>query len=293
MGGKYCLWPEYDNSDSLDLTRIIGAKGKNLREIQKLFPQRVPSWFSVTVDAYQDIELEKAVNSEQDFLDQLTEYFNKLFDLSSSGLFVVRSSATVEDNASSSFAGLFTSYFGIETIDAVNVNIRKCWQSITNNPGIKSYSKSLLLNIAECKMGVIIQQQLQPDVAGVLFTANPINNDTGQYVIESNWGLGLSVVNGSVTPDSFIVSIDKSFEIDKRISSKDSMIYASKSELITQNVPDHLKSRPTLNDEQIIELSKIAKSIADYFGSPQDIEWALEGDHFFILQSRPITTLGW
>ncbi len=173
----------------------------------------------------------------------------------------VRSSATAEDLADSSFAGQFDTFLNIKTEKELFDSIRKCWNSI-NSERVIVYMKNK--GIKQVQMAVIVQKMIQADFAGVMFTLDPIDKE--HILIEAAKGLGDRIVSGKITPSSFMVDKNK-FDIVDR-SNKDN-----------------------IDSKLIIEIAKIGKKIEDYYKKPQDIEFAIKNNEIFILQSRPITTL--
>jgi pyruvate,water dikinase len=145
-------------------------------------------------------------------------------------------------------------------------------------------------------ISVGVQKMVNAKSAGVMFTLDPTTGDPSRIVIEANWGLGESVVSGSVNPDKFVVD-RVIFEIsEKKISTKNvmSVFDPEKGEVICTDVPPEKKTIPCLNDDEIIEIARCGKQIHEHYNSPQDVEWAIDKDmpfpeNVFIVQSRPET----
>ncbi len=178
----------------------------------------------------------------------------------------VRSSATSEDGQEHAWAGQLDSFLNISEKDLVE-KIQHCWASLFT-PRAIFYRFEKGLHTTQISVAVVVQKMIQSVVSGVAFSVHPVTQDKNQLIIEAVHGLGEAIVSGSVTPDSYVVKKDTKT-------------------ILESNPID----KPTLTDEQIMELSDIVIQIENHFGFPCDIEWAFEKDKFYILQSRPITTL--
>jgi pyruvate,water dikinase len=183
----------------------------------------------------------------------------------------VRSSATGEDSAQASFAGLQDTYLGVSGLPAVLDRVRSCWASLYNDESV-AYRRRLGLPERGLSMGVVVQDMLSPRAAGVMFTRSPVSGDRSVVVIEGTWGIGSALVAGEVTPDSFTVS-----KVTAEISGR-------------RLAPEPRLGRPCLTDDEARALAQVARRVEDHFGTPQDIEWALlDDDRIMLLQSRPET----
>ncbi|HHU70006.1 MAG TPA: phosphoenolpyruvate synthase [Thermoanaerobacterales bacterium] len=210
----------------------------------------------------------------------------------------IRSSATAEDLPEASFAGQQDTYLEIKGIDEVVSHVKKCWASLWTARAIY-YRERQGFNHFEVSLSVVVQKMVNSEKSGVMFTANPVNNNTNEIMINASWGLGEAIVSGAVTPDEYIVEKDSLSIVEKHIADKKVMIIKKDSGVgtVEVNVEDYLgfdKVRTQcLSDEEIKELSRIGIAIEELYGSYQDIEWAFDKDtkKLYILQSRPITTL--
>lgn len=211
----------------------------------------------------------------------------------------VRSSATAEDLPDASFAGQQDTYLHIHTKDEVVNHVKKCWASLWTARATY-YRQEQGFDHFEVSLSAVIQKMVNSGKAGVMFTANPISNDRSEIMINSSWGLGEAVVSGSVTPDEYI--LDKS-----QFGLKDEIIAEKKTMIVNRNdgvgtvdvsVKDYLGpdfvTRSSLDQTQLSELYQAAIVIEDIYSQPMDVEWALDNDtnELYILQARPITTLG-
>ncbi len=206
----------------------------------------------------------------------------------------VRSSATAEDLPGASFAGQQDTFLWVRGNEEVLEKIKSCMSSLFTARAI-SYRIKKGFPHEKVLISVGVQKIVDAKAAGVMFTLNPVNGDPSKVVIEGSWGLGETVVSGQVNPDKFVV--DKVvFEINERIVSPKTIEckYEAGKGVIHCDVPLAQQNISCLEDKEIIELVKVAKQIEDHYGSPQDIEWAIEKHktfpfNIFILQSRPET----
>ena len=207
----------------------------------------------------------------------------------------VRSSATAEDLPTASFAGQQDTYLWIQGKDKVLEKVRDCWASLFT-PRAISYRVKNNFPHDKVLISVGVQRMVNSKAAGVMFTLNPTDGDPSKVVIEGSWGLGETVVSGSVTPDKFV--IDKVIlEVSERTISKKHIqcIYnPDGGGTIDTDVREDLQTKCCLEDQEIRELVRMAKKIEDHYGRPMDIEWAIDKDipfpeNIFIVQARPET----
>jgi rifampicin phosphotransferase len=203
--------------------------------------------------------------------------------------YAVRSSATAEDLPTASFAGQQDTYLNIIGREAILKHISKCWASLFTE---RAVIYRLQNGFDHCKvyLSVVVQKMVLPQAAGILFTADPVTSNRKVLSIDASFGLGEALVSGLVNADNYKVQNGK--VIDKKISTKKLAIYALKDgSTKEQEIETEKQNRQALTDEQILQLESIGRKIEEHFGCPQDIEWCLVHDTFYIVQSRPITTL--
>ncbi len=211
------------------------------------------------------------------------------FDSLNTDYVAVRSSAACEDSQKHSWAGRLDTFLNTDS-SALLENIRKCWASMFSLRSIH-YALAQSREDVDFAVAIIVQKMLKPEVSGVCFTINPVSQACDQIIIEAGYGLGESIVGGLITPDMYIVG-KRELEIrEAKIGRQITMISQAKEGNRQVSVPDEISRRQKLRDMQIMELAKLCKDVEKLFGMPQDIEWALEGEKLFILQSRPIVTL--
>ena len=296
---------------------IVGGKGANLGEMTSA-KINVPSGFVITADAYRDflkvnaidslIEngIKKSADDEKILLNEAEHFRGKIksgkfpeqleniirekyFNLGNNTRVAVRSSATAEDLPDASFAGQQETYLNVQGIESVLNGVRNCYASLWGNRAV-SYRFHQGYDQTSVSIAVVIQEMIESEKSGVLFTVNPVNKKENEMQINASFGLGESVVSGRVTADSYI--IDKSGNIiEVNIGSKETQIIYGDKETVEVSVnPDKRKTR-ALNDREILELMKCGLEIEKHYGMTMDIEWAIKNDIVYILQARAITTL--
>ncbi|MFJ5960439.1 PEP/pyruvate-binding domain-containing protein [Pseudarthrobacter oxydans] len=202
----------------------------------------------------------------------------------------VRSSATAEDLASASFAGQQETSLNVRGLVELATAVIGCWASLWTARAM-SYRAREGVEPGQVRLAVVIQQMVEADAAGVMFTANPANGRREQTVISAAWGLGESVVSGTVTSDDVVVDAGTGSVLSRRTADKDVMTVYAENGTREQPVAAARRREPVLDDREAAELAGHGRRAAAHFGAPQDIEWARAGGRFFILQSRPITAL--
>ena len=213
------------------------------------------------------------------------------------GLVAVRSSATAEDLPEASFAGQQTSYLNVQGEDEVLLAVQGCWASLFESRAI-FYRAHQGYDHISVGLAAVVQRMVQSEVSGVLFTVEPVSSDKSKIVIETVWGLGEAIVSGSVTPDYIVVDKENMRILERKVSAQDWKLvrnpnfnwdkeYAN----VKYPVPENERTLEKLDPDRIIELARLACRIEDHYGVPQDIEWGWEKGKFYILQSRPVTTL--
>lgn len=308
----------FQEIDKTDLN-LAGGKGANLGELSKITGIQVPPGFCISTSAFKRIiEQTPSIN---DLLDQLSllkgEDRNKIAELSAeirktiAGItipqdiieeitdqlstlganngYAVRSSATAEDLPTASFAGQQDTYLNCVGTEAILNHISQCWASLFTERAV-IYRLQNGFDHRKVQLAVVVQQMVFPQVAGIVFTADPVTGNRKVLSIDASFGLGEALVSGLVNADNYKVRNGEL--LDKKISSKKLAIYAlQEGGTQEQKIGPELQNHQALSDEQILQLAHIGRKIEAHFGSPQDIEWCFVDGIFYILQSRPITTL--
>jgi pyruvate,water dikinase len=203
----------------------------------------------------------------------------------------VRSSATTEDAADASFAGLQDTYLWVSQVDSVIRKIRSCWASLYSLESL-SYRRRQGIAEAAVAMAVVVQTMVDARTAGVMFTRSPISGDRSVVTIEGAWGLGSAVVSGEVTPDRWVVG-KITGEISVRDISNKAIRHAQSPAGGVEELPveESLRREPCLSDQELESLRAIGRQVERHYGRPQDIEWAIDRhtQQILLLQSRPET----
>jgi pyruvate,water dikinase len=322
QGTKNIVW--FDEVTKVDIP-LVGGKGANLGEmVHSEIP--VPPGFIVTADAYfkflhsanltdeirrylenlnvndskklqqvSDLIKDKisSVPMPPDMVKEIKEAYRKL----GQGLVAVRSSATAEDLPEASFAGQQRTFLNIQGEDDVVAAIQGCWGSLFE-PRAIFYRQENGFDHFKVGIAVPVQKMIQSEASGVMFTIEPLSNDTNNILIEAVFGLGEAIVSGDVTPDQYLLNKNDVTIIDKKIQKQEWQLVknakAVSGELepnIKVPIPAATQSKQKLADKDIIALAKLGKMIEEHYEFPQDIEWAKQGTQIYILQTRPVTTL--
>ncbi len=201
----------------------------------------------------------------------------------------VRSSATAEDGAEHAWAGQLDSFLNTDQ-DTLLKNVRRCWSSLFT-PRAIFYRFEKELHGTDISVAVVVQKMVQSEVSGIAFSVHPVTEDHNQLIIEAGYGLGEAIVSGSITPDSYVVEKEPRNILDTNIADQKRGLFRSGAGNEWKEINSGEGNKQKLSNDQILELSEIILGIENHYGFPCDIEWAYEGGKFYIVQSRPITTL--
>ncbi len=203
----------------------------------------------------------------------------------------VRSSCIDEDREATSFAGQHDTYLNIAGSAAVLEAVEKCWASARNEPAL-FYRKFHQLSTSRVRIAVIVQQFIAADTAAVAFSINPVTGNEQEIIINANLGLGPSIVDGSTTPDTYIVDKHNLAHIsDHQLHKKTIMtVPDAGSGVKNVTIPKFLRTKPALSDAQITEIAATALDLEQQKGYAVDIECAFKSDTLYLLQCRPVST---
>ncbi len=202
----------------------------------------------------------------------------------------VRSSATDEDGQKASFAGQYETYLNQVGIDAVAKAVVRCWTSVYSD-SVQEYRRQQGQLTENPQIAVLVQQMVAADISAVVFSANPVSNNQEEIIINASWGLGESIVGGTVTPDTYVVCKSDLTLIRQEIADKQLMTIMTNNGTKEVTVPRLLSEQPALTKTQAIELAKLALALEERMGELVDIECAFQANKLYLLQCRPITTL--
>jgi pyruvate,water dikinase len=203
----------------------------------------------------------------------------------------VRSSAVDEDGATRSFAGQYETSLNIVGVDAVAAAIVRCWTSVRTARALV-YRQGQGLSTAGVRLAVLVQQLVPADAAAVVFSANPVTGSRDEVVINAGWGLGESIVSGTVTPDTYVIRKADLVMVSRAIAEKRRMTVLAPTGTQEVLVPRQQQRAPSIDDAQVVELARLGIALESAMGWPVDIECAYHGRDLYLLQCRPITTLG-
>jgi len=203
----------------------------------------------------------------------------------------VRSSATDEDGATRSMAGLYESYVNLRGTAAVLDAVSRCYASFWSERAIAH--RASRGSDGPAAMAVVVMSMVSCETSGVAFTAHPLTGDRDVVVINAGWGLGDAIVSGAITPDSFVVRKEPLSIAEREIGEKRAGVYfGTEAPGTFEREHDHERAvAPSLTDEQALEVARTAVAIEAHYGAPQDVEWGIAHGRLYVLQSRPITTL--
>ncbi len=260
---------------------LVGGKGLSLGKAATAgLP--VPAGFVVTTQAYRRLA-ERGIRSDAGFVRAVGGAYESL----GGGLVAVRSSATAEDAADTSFAGQQETILGVEGEEKILDAIERCWRSLFTERAV-AYREKQNIDASGLAMAVVVQKLVPAEAAGVLFTRDPLDADGKRMLIEAAWGLGEVVVSGRVQPDRFTLDRSTGAVLSRELGSKAVRVVAG----IEEHVPPELQRQFCLTDDALARLAELGRAVEAFYGDARDVEWAHAGGTFHLLQARPITVAG-
>ena len=266
-------------------TKLLDDTAKEIRELilkspmpEDLAQAIIEDYGNLDAD---DVEMRKQGSA----LDLITKSPEPVF-------VAVRSSATAEDLAEASFAGQQDSFLNVKGNADLLLHVKKCFASLFTARATY-YRNKQGFNHLEAKLAVVVQKMVNSDKSGVIFSKDPsYNNDN--VVIEAVWGLGEGIVSGIISPDHYVVSSDGEMEIKERKigTKKIALTRDSSGAKVEVKLKDELAKKQVLKDYEIKKLAEYALKLENHYGKPQDIEFAIENENIYIVQTRPVTTIG-
>ncbi len=308
----------------------VGGKGANLGEMYNIgLP--VPPGFFITAQTYKEFIEETNIKEKIEQIlhgldventDQLQEKANEVQKLivktpipkkiqeeiveayeiicteedvnkKSDPLFVaVRSSATAEDLPTASFAGQQATFLNVRGKEELIKAVSLCWASLFTARAVYYREKN---NFEHMKVliSVVVQKMVNSEKSGIMFSVNPSTNNESEIVIEAGWGLGEAVVSGSINPDLYVVDKDTMRIKKKELKKQNWGLFRDPKtgKNIKKEIPPDMEAKQVISDPQILQLAELAKKIEEHYGKPQDVEWAIENNQIYIVQSRAVTTI--
>ena len=307
---------------------LVGGKGLNILKLGKI-KVNIPPGFIVNTNAYKEfieksayhdqlidlfsknVEPKDILNHSKElksliirsrFPDYIKKEIKEVFDEINNDFkkelsYAVRSSATIEDSKAFSFAGQAESFLNNKNFDEILLSIKNCWSSLFSPQALlyllQMKKKGIDFSLIHINMAVIIQEMINSDISGVLFSINVLDNNTTQMLINSTWGLCETVTDNLVVPDMIILNKNEFKIIKCDIGKKEKKSIQNPKGSGTIIIENDLHSRSvcSLTDKQLHQLYDLGLKLESEFNYPQDIEWAIQNDIIYVLQTRPITTL--
>jgi phosphoenolpyruvate synthase/pyruvate phosphate dikinase len=266
---------------------LTGAKAAHLGRLSAL--HRVPPGFCLTAEAHRRAVLGGLTPALRDALAAGYARLAQRTGLAEPCV-AVRSSAIDEDGPTASFAGQHDTFLNISGVDAVADAIERCWAS-ARAEAVLTYRRQHGLPLDDLRLAVLVQQLAPADVSIVMFSANPVSGARDELLITASWGLGESIVGGTVTPDSWRVSKVDLEPLETRLGAKQRMTVAIPGGTREVDVPRLLRGQLTLSAAQLLEVAQLGLALEAQMGWPVDVECAYAGGQLYLLQCRPITTL--
>ena len=313
-----CYVLEFQEVDQTQVG-VVGGKGALLGELSRIEGIRVPTGFCVTTAAFQRIlaeapsigdrldRLSRVIADDRRAIRALSAEIRRIIEgiavpedlasaitrsvarLGEQAAYAVRSSATAEDLPSASFAGQYDSYLNVVGPGAVLQHVSRCWASLFSERAV-TYRLRNGFDQRTVQMAVVVQHMVVPQAAGILFTADPVTSSRKVASVEASFGLGEALVSGLVNADTFKVRDGE--VVARAVATKQLAIDALPGGGVKKvAVAPTRQEQPALTDAQVERLVHLGRRVEAHFGQPQDIEWCLAEGDFWIVQSRPITTL--
>ncbi len=221
---------------------------------------------------------------------EISEGFDHISESNVHG-FAVRSSATIEDSRDISFAGQAESFLCLKDKSDIIECVKNVWQSILSERAMV-YLKTKNIPMRQVKMAVLVQEMIPADVSGVMFTANVVNKNTDEILINATWGLGDALVSGKIVPDTYILKKYPLSVVQRALGRKEFKSIPETNRSVMIDTPREKREIFSLDDQTLHDIAEIGVKIEEAMECPQDIEWCIKPDGgLVILQSRPITTL--
>lgn len=261
---------------------LVGGKVANLAQLAAEFP--VPPGFCV-------LATPETPAPGQHQREQLTAAYEQLAHRSGhhTPAVAVRSSAVDEDGLDTSFAGQHDTFLNVQGAAAVAQAVDECFASFRTDR-VRAYRAQQGLPAEPARSAVLVQQLVRADVSAVLFSANPVTGDREEIAINAGWGLGESIVGGTVTPDTYTLRKSDLHVLRRHIADKQVMTVPSGDSAVEVPVPKLMWRVPTLTDDQLTTMARLGRDLETRNGRPVDLELAWDGTQLHLLQCRPVTT---
>lgn len=277
---------------------LVGGKAANLCRLAS--EHAVPSGFCLTSVAFdravagrvRTSDESSAASLPRELREEIIHAYRRLAERCGvvAPSVAVRSSALDEDGAGASFAGQHETYLNVVGGGAVADAVARCWASAFSARA-RQYRRRHGLDVEGVRIAVLVQQLIRADVSAVIFSANPVTGNRGEVMINASWGLGESIVGGTVTPDTYLVRKADMRMASRRIAEKGRMTVIASGGTQEVEVPRVLRTQPALREDHVTEMARLAMTLEMRMGHPVDVECAYQAGRLYLLQCRPITTL--
>ena len=291
----YLLWLSQPACNDV---MLVGGKVANLSRLSMDYAKHVPAGFCLTTSVFREWQLD-VTTFPPTIYDLLASAYDSLVEQCGDPRVAVRSSAVDEDGQNLSFAGQYETYLNLTGVEAVADAVLRRW-AFARSARVEAYRRQRVQpnlenqnDVSHIGLAVLVQQLVVADMSAVVFSANPVSGDQNEIVINATWGLGESLVGGTVTPDTYIVRKSDLSIINRQVAEKQRMTVLPHASRGTQEVrvPRFISKRPAISDRQAIEMAQLALTIENQMGWPVDLECAYRAEKLYLLQCRPITTL--
>lgn len=266
---------------------LVGGKAGALGELAAT--HRVPPGFVLTTRAH-EVVLAEGADGVLPLIESAYAELAKQVGTANPGV-AVRSSAVDEDGAEASFAGQHDTYLNVSGAEGIARAAAACFESALVDHALE-YRARQGLDTESIRMAVLVQQLVRADSSAVAFSAHPVSGSRDEVVINASWGLGEAIVSGLVTPDTYVVDKKGLAVTSRSVGAKETMTVVVEGGTVEADVPAHLRDKPALSDPEIVELAQLALDLEERTGHPVDVESSFHAGRLYVLQSRPITTLG-
>ena len=266
--------------------RLVGPKAAHLSRLSRHYP--VPSGFCVTAAAFRTCAVSLTVDEKLRAV--IADAYARLAQ--SGAAVAVRSSAVDEDGRDASFAGQLASHLNVHGVDAVIVALEATWRS-SHSQSVRAYRRDHDLAGSQ-EVAVLVQRLVYADASGVAFSLDPVSGDAQRIVVNATWGLGESLVNGTIEPDRYVFTKSTLALVTAEVGTKERMTIASGSAGYSTGTtqvttPTFLRSRPALSPQQQAAAATVTRDLEAQLGWPVDVEFAFGPEGLSLLQCRPVT----
>ncbi len=270
------------------VSSLVGPKTAHLGALSAKRP--VPPGFCVTAEAYRAAR--RAGGLTEELAGAIRDAYSRFTGRRAEDAYVaVRSSAIDEDGAATSFAGLHDTVLNVRGADAVLAAIERTWESL-HSDSARAYRSQRGITAPDLGLAVLVQRMVWADSAGVAFSVDPVTGRSDRLVVSASWGLGESVVAGTVNADTWTLDKDGLGVVEERVGDKERMTIPGEEGTSEVNVPRFLRSRPALTREELASVARMTLELEREQGWPVDVEFAWQGGRLALLQCRPVTAAG-